>query len=306
MSDDNSGGGRSDEATDPRLHTGNRDLPVSPTRGLFRQPSPSRATGFEEGDARLRLVTGSGNQRLSGSARPRLSADMWEDLRRVSPGMLAGSVLDLDNLEGKPVPESFDRLRTQLLQQLRSNGWNRIAVASPTQGCGASFSAANLALSFARVPGNRTVLLDLNMRRPAISDMLDMHGIGDMHGFLNGRVHLRDHLVCISETLAVGLTPAPDTRAAHLLHSDCGAVVVNDLVDRLCPEVLICDLPPILENDDLIGFLPQVDGVLLVADAMQTLPDHISACEDRLNGLTRVMGVVLNQTQNAGPAPTYA
>lgn len=305
MKDDKSGGGHSKEGRDRITSQLPAELRVARPAGVFGHPTISRPSGFEDGGARLRLVQN--RPTTSGKPTPpRLSADMWEDLRRVAPGHAAEALLDVEPVDENPVAESFDQLRTVILRELRSHGWNRIAVVSPTRGCGASFSAANLALSFSRIPGNRTVLLDLNFRRPGLATLFDVEAGGDMGGFLAGTTHLRDQIVCASETLAVGFASAPNPRAAQLLHSDCGAIVVNDLVDQLNPEVLICDLPPMLESDDLAGFLPQVDGVLLVADAVQTLPDHITECEKRLSGQTRVLGVVLNQSRRTGPAPSYA
>ena len=65
-------------------------------------------------------------------------------------------------------------------------------------------------------------------------------------------------------------------------------------------------MPPVLESDDLSAFLPQVDGVLLVADGTRTLPQHIAECERRLEGQARILGVILNRARQTGPAPAYA
>jgi Mrp family chromosome partitioning ATPase len=308
MKDDEFGGGHPGNNRGSESGFTSREVTSPRPGGLFGRMTSPRQGPADPAEARLRLVAdrpvtkGDTGRRTS---RPRLSADMWEDLRRVAPGPLAETALDLDMAGDSPVSVAFDKLRTLLLRELRANGWNRIAVTAPTRGCGTSFSAANLALSFSRIPGNRTVLLDLNMRRPALGAMFDIGGIGEMHRFLSGAIHLRDQVVCTSETLAIGFSQTPCPKAAQLLHSDCGAVVVNDLIDQLNPEVLVCDMPPLLENDDLAGFLPQVDGVLLVADSIQTLPEHITECERRLSGQTRVLGVVLNQSRRSGPAPEY-
>ena len=173
-------------------------------------------------------------------------------------------------------------------------------------GCGATFSAINLAMSLSQIPGSRTLLMDLNLRRPGLASALDMKGTGDMRGFLTGQAHLQDQFVRAGDTLALGLTQAPDADAAHLLNSEGAAFAINDAMDRLSPDVMLCDLPPLLEHDDLAAFLPQVDGVLLVADGNQTLPDHIAACERSLENQTRVLGVILNQARLSGPAPMFA
>src|SRR5260370_24085055 len=61
---------------------------------------------------------------------------------------------------------SFDMLRTQVLQSMDANGWQFLAVTSPTAGCGKTVTACNLALSIARLPQRPVLLVDLDMRNP--------------------------------------------------------------------------------------------------------------------------------------------
>lgn len=199
-----------------------------------------------------------------------------------------------------PAARGFDLLRTRLLQTLRENGWSRIAIASPTHGCGATFTAMNLAQSLARIPGSRTVLMDINHRKPGIAGMLGMDGVGDMRGYLSGDVPMDQHLLRASNTLALGLADGPDPRAAEILHDARCGETLNRMTEALHPDVVLYDLPPVLVYDDLAAFLPQVDGVLLVADGTQTQASHIAACEKILEGQTQVLGVILNRARKSG------
>lgn len=63
----------------------------------------------------------------------------------------------------------------------------------------------------------------------------------------------------------------------------------------LRPDVVLYDLPPLLEFDDTIAFLPQVDGVLLVADGTKTTDEDLAVCERLLEGESALLGVVLNR-----------
>ncbi|MEX0282232.1 MAG: hypothetical protein AB3N13_13695, partial [Arenibacterium sp.] len=141
MKDDKSGRGHSEEGRKRNMSQLPGEIRTARPHGLLGHPTISRPSGFEDGGARLRLVENrpSLNDKPT---RPRLSADIWEDLRRVAPGPTAEATLDLELTSENPVAESFDQLRTVILRELRSHGWNRIAVVSPTRGCGASFSAA--------------------------------------------------------------------------------------------------------------------------------------------------------------------
>ena len=51
-------------------------------------------------------------------------------------------------------------LRTQVLQAMDHNGWQILAITSPTAGCGKSVTACNLAMSIARLPERSVLLVD--------------------------------------------------------------------------------------------------------------------------------------------------
>jgi protein-tyrosine kinase len=225
----------------------------------------------------------------------------WQALRLLAPGVrkhFLGRAPLVNFFRADPAARAFDVLRTRLLQTLRSNGWRRIAIAAPTQGCGSTFTAVNLAQSLARIPGSRTILMDLNQRTPGVAAALGVQGSGDMRGFLNGRVALSRHLVRTGDTLALGLANGVGENTAELLHDVRSGEVLERMSAALRPDVVLYDLPPMLAHDDLAAFLPQVDGVLLVADGTKTLASHIAGCEQILQGQTRLLGVILNRARS--------
>lgn len=195
---------------------------------------------------------------------------------------------------------AFDDLRTQLLRTMHGAGWSRIAVVAPTAGSGASFTALNLALSIARIPDARALLMDLDQRAPHIAGMLGMRALGDMQRLLAGEVRAQDHLVKPADTLALGLACGSAQNPSEILHARRTGAVLDGILDALRPDIALYDLPPMLEHDDLEAFLPQVDGVLLVADATRTVARQITECERRLEGNTHLLGIILNRTR---PAP---
>jgi len=228
----------------------------------------------------------------------------WDQLRHARPAVrkhiLARAPL-VNFFRETPTARSFDLLRTRLSQAMKQRGWKRLAVVAPTPGCGATFSAVNLALSLARVPGSRTILMDLNQRDPGVGDALDIHGVGDTAAFLSGELPATGHLVKCNDTLALGLTDDPDHRAAaERLHSAECAQALDRMCDDMNPDQVLFDLPPVLGYDDFSAFLPRVDAVLLVADATRTTAAHIAACEDVINGHSQLLGVVLNRARRGG------
>ncbi|MFX0540198.1 CpsD/CapB family tyrosine-protein kinase [Roseovarius sp. S4756] len=192
---------------------------------------------------------------------------------------------------------AFDDLRTQLLRTMHGAGWSRIAIAAPTAGCGASFTALNLALAIARIPDARALLMDMDQRTPSIAAMLGIKARGGMHRLLSGDVTLHDHLVKPAETLTLGLGQGHAPNPSEVLHARRTGEVLDEVLETLRPDITLYDLPPMLEHDDLEAFLPQVDGVLLVADATRTLARQITECERRLEGKSHLLGVILNRTR---------
>jgi len=226
-------------------------------------------------------------------------ARVWDSLGPVQ--------LSLDHLAGNglfpvtsddPAVAAFDQLRSHLLHGLGQKGWHRVAVTSPTHGCGKSFVATNLALSLARRPASRNVLIDLDLRRPRLADLLGIADAAPLEEFLTGEQPLEGVFRRFGRTLALGLNGRPVEMASELLHSHETAEALAALQEQLDPEVILCDLPPALGTDDVLALTASLDAVLLVTDGTRTTPDEIRACERQFDGRLPLLGVVLNRAQD--------
>lgn len=228
------------------------------------------------------------------------NAPRWHELQEVSTGVrehILGHVPLVDFHRDTLVAKAFDLLRTRLRQTVKQNGWTNIAVASPTSGCGNTFSAVNLAMSLSRIPSSRTVLMDFNLRNPGISDAFDMDGRGPIKEYLNGSTPMVRHMARVSDTLAVGLNNEIDPDAAETLQDPATLHTLERMRKSLRPEIVLFDMPPLLVHDDVAAFLPQLDGVLLVSDGTQTMAKHIKECERILAGQVPLLGVILNRAR---------
>lgn len=193
------------------------------------------------------------------------------------------------------VRKATDILRTRLLQKLRAEGWTRVAVTAPSAGCGTTFMTLNLALSISAVPDLRAVLLDLNQRNPDLGRVLGGNDTRRLEDFLGGHVPLTHYLQRFADNLAVGLNSEIPANPAEILQSRSTAQALDEIESLLSPDVVLCDLPPLLDHDDAIAILPRVDCVLLVADGTKTLASQITECEELLEGRAPLLGVVLNR-----------
>jgi Mrp family chromosome partitioning ATPase len=226
---------------------------------------------------------------------------VWESLSSASldAGRLAGNGLFANPQQSKST-SYFDILRTRLLHAMQERGWKRIAVTSPTHGCGKTFVAANLALSLARRPSSRTVLLDLELRQPGLAKLFGISDFGSIREFLNGEQPLEAHFQRLGRTLALGLNCTALQDAAETLHEPATAEALDAMMAQLDPEMVIIDAPPALVSDDVLALLPQVDAVLLIVDGTRTTAEEVRSCERLFADQCPLMGVVLNRAQDLG------
>jgi protein-tyrosine kinase len=204
-----------------------------------------------------------------------------------------------------PTHATFDMMRTKALRMMRDNGWTTLGVTSPTAGCGKTTVSLNLAFSFAHQSDARTVLMDIDLRRPAIAKHLGLDEAQSMASVLQGTRPIAENFVRYGETLAIGTSARGVRSASEILQHSLTGKMLAELKAQFRPDVVIYDLPPMLVNDDVMAFLPHVDCVLLVAAAERSRLDEIDKCEQDLAEQTNVLGVILNKCRYPGDQYGY-
>ena len=194
-----------------------------------------------------------------------------------------------------PDTAHFDMIRTRLLHQMRANDWRRVAITSPGVACGKTTLALNLAFSMARQPDIFTLLAELDLRRPSIARFLCVSRPRQFARVLAGQDVPENHLLRIGDNLAVAINTAPVANAAELLQATAAGHAMDALEARYAPDIVICDMPPMLLTDDTLAFLDQIDCALLVAAAERTTMAEIERCSADLAARTNFLGVVLNK-----------
>lgn len=234
----------------------------------------------------------------AGSSTAIALSDPWDQLPLEPPDKrhLARNRL-ISATRGDPAHNAFDMLRTRLMAVLAERGWSRIGITAPTDGCGKTFVAANLAFAVARRETCRTVLLDLDLRHPGLAPVLGMRPGEKMQDFLQGFLAPEEFLRRTAANLAVGLNGDPVDHAAEILQESLTGEVLEELCEVLRPEVLLYDLPSVLTHDDVVAFMPNLDGVLIVAGAGITTAAHIRECERLFSGSVPILGVILNRAE---------
>ena len=195
---------------------------------------------------------------------------------------------------GRPAMD-FDVIRTRMMQVMQANNWKRVAITSPTAACGKSTMVMNLAFSLARHRAHKTMVIEIDMRKPALANAMQIGMEHQVSRVFEGRAAFEDHAVRVGENLIFATNKNAVAGSAELLQSAGTAQVLDDLTARYAPDTMLFDMPPMLTGDDTMAFLARVDCVLLLAAAEQSTIKQIDRCERDIASQTNVMGVILNK-----------
>ncbi|MDB6102130.1 MAG: chain length determinant protein tyrosine kinase EpsG [Gammaproteobacteria bacterium] len=160
--------------------------------------------------------------------------------------------------------ESLRELRSQLLLRWSEEQRRSLAIISPRKRSGCSRLAANLAIVFAQL-GERTLLIDANLRRPSQQALFGAPPGAGLSNFLAGRSELADVL-----------RPVAPFENLHVVFAGTQPPNPQELVSRVtfrylleaAPknfDVVIIDTPPILEFADAQIIAAAAGGCLLSA-----------------------------------------
>jgi Mrp family chromosome partitioning ATPase len=202
--------------------------------------------------------------------------------------------------DAQPAGHAYRMLRTQVLQRARSHGLTTLGVVSAVNGEGKTLTAINLALSLAAEPNQTVILLDLDLRRPAVARTLGLAAERGLETWFGGDESTRNVCYCIEglERFFVLPTLAPVSGSSEVLASLATRKLFNELKGRDPGRLLLVDLPPVLLSDDALTIAPLLDGVVLVVNERRTRREDIVRTVELL-GNTRIVGTVLNRSSQS-------
>lgn len=204
--------------------------------------------------------------------------------------------------------EQFRSLRSQIYLLRIEKQLKTILVSSGMPAEGKTFVAANLAISLARNQDRRVLLIDGDLRKPSIHQLLgapNSPGLADYLGrnatataIMQCDSTLRkdeDHSVCAISNLT--FIPAGD--CGNNSPEIAGNHLAEELIAILSPHFdwIVIDSPPILAVSDAVDLARAADGVLLVARGATTPYDVAQRAQAAFSN-SRILGFVLNAVKN--------
>lgn len=193
-----------------------------------------------------------------------------------------------------PMAESYKILRTNILFALRDTPFKTLMAAAGRPGQGATTTICNLAIALAQI-GKRVVLIDADMRRPALHAFFNVPNDTGLSTLLQGTGNLADALkkTEVENLVVVPAGPRP-LNPSELLGSDR----MREMVERLeahCDLVLF-DAPSTVVFSDAPMLASWVDAVLMVVSANQVPRGTETRTIDLLKRANaNVIGVAVNR-----------
>ena len=206
-----------------------------------------------------------------------------------------------------PRAEAFWMLRTNLQLHQPTGESMCLVVTSGKRGEGRTSVAVNLAIAMSHT-AHRVLLMDADLRRPAIARMLGLPSTEGVSTVLSGETDLAQAL-----QIWPGLGPADnrlDVLPAGPIPASPSELFASNRADKLLEvlrhryDVVVIDTPPLLEVADGAVLAAKGDGALLIADSRRTRSKQLAEAVTRLRLAGAVIrGVALNRArpERSGP-----
>ena len=191
--------------------------------------------------------------------------------------------------------EAYRTLRTNLLYSVVDKAPRAIVLTSPGPGEGKSTTCANLGVVLAQA-GRTCLILDCDLRKPAIHKVFGLRGAVGIVDFLVGQQILQSVYQEPLEGLKViPAGPIPPNPAEIL-----GSERFTESLVRVRQEFdyVLIDTPPVELVSDAAIVANKADGVLLVVDAQDTRKSSVRKSIRNLEAVgANVLGTVMNNIE---------
>ncbi len=198
----------------------------------------------------------------------------------------------------EPISEFYRTLRTNVLFLSATKGHKKLMFVSTGPTEGKTSCAINLAVTLAQI-GERTLLLELDLRRPKLHRKLEGGSRVGLTDFLVGGAAVTEivqhtEIPNLDYILAGTVPPNP----AELVASEPFKKLLADLTGRY--DRIVIDSSPIAPVADAVIIAQQVDGVIFVVRAGKTHRKAVRFAREQLDTVkANILGVVLNDVDVA-------
>ena len=196
-----------------------------------------------------------------------------------------------------PLAEAFRDLRTNIAYSSSGTATPVILMTSALPSEGKTTTVANLALVTAQADA-RVLLIDADLRRPRIAELMGIEGAAGLSDVLVGRAEPDDVIQAVGsvplDVLPAGRIPP---NPSELLGSDTMRHLITVFADTY--DVVLIDAPPTLPVTDAAVLSKLATGVVVAAASKQTRLPSLASALERLRSIdAKVLGVVITKIRS--------
>ena len=198
--------------------------------------------------------------------------------------------------------EAIKRICTKMEYAASLRGIKTFLIASASENEGKSTAAVNLALGLLK-RGYRVLLLDGDLKRPAVYKLLDRSAvtIKELSSYLHGRASLEDVIAVDERTgLHLLINRHSSRNSADLLASPQMTQLIHDVAGMM--DFVIVDSPPLALAADTEALSALCDAALLVVRQDHSYVQTVNDAVDKLSDNTELLGCIFNR-QHTLPLP---
>ena len=198
---------------------------------------------------------------------------------------------------------SYNRVVNKIFLNREAERDKIFLVTSPDRGNGKTVTSINLAMTLAS-RGRRVLLIEVDLRHPAIDRILKMDSYPGLVDYINGKGELKDvvksnngfHVITAGNIKELNVDPF-ETLASEKMKELLAESSQNF-------DAVVIDSPAIKESADPLHLSTLVDGVILVIEANKTPKRTILMAVERIEWVKgRFKGIILNRQEN--PIPKF-
>ena len=217
--------------------------------------------------------------------------------------------------ERGPSIEQFRSLRSRIYEARDIRPIKSILVSSGLPQEGKSFISTNLAISLARHKNSKVLLIDGDMRRYSVHEMLGTVSNPGLADYLAGkataeevmqRPEISDDPQAPNHAVLTNLTFIPGGNGGDKAADLSGSAKFPELIKAVSPyfDWIIVDSSPVLPVSDAVNMARSCDGVLLVARSAVTKYPVAQRAASELRA-SNILGFVLNAVHEAPQVGSY-
>ena len=194
---------------------------------------------------------------------------------------------------------SYKILRTRVLQRMRSNNWNRLAVTACGPAEGKTVTSINLAISLARQEDQNVILIDLDLVRPTVCRYLGLEPRVGLAEYFSGEATLDEIWISPGiDRLLVLASATPIENSSETLRSMKMLELLETVAAKSSSSIIVFDMPPLLTSDDVLAFGPLVDALLFVIATGKSSRAELERGKELLHEFN-LIGTVLNMSKES-------